>query len=79
MCYFLTSIFSVLGLDFGASWASTLEPSCAFWGTFPHFDRPPTVPPLSGDGHEGSELDFKGSKPRFSKVWASILEGLGLS
>ena len=30
-CCFSTSIFSGFGLDFGASWASNLEPSWPFW------------------------------------------------
>ena len=30
-CCFLTSIFWGSGLDFGASWASNLEPSWQFW------------------------------------------------
>ena len=31
MHWFSTSLFSGPGLDFGASWASNLEPSWAFW------------------------------------------------
>ena len=30
-CCFLTSIFSGVGLDFGRSWGSKLEPSWQFW------------------------------------------------
>ena len=88
MCYFLTSIFSVLGVDFGASWAFTLEPSCAFWGTFPHFDRSPTVRRrpkglrarfwrLQASIFEGLGLDLGGSGPRFWRLQASIFEPPG--
>ena len=40
-CCFLTSIFSRLGLDFGASWASNMEPSWLQKWCFLRGDPPP--------------------------------------
>ena len=75
-CCFLTSFFSGFGLDFGASWASKMEPSWlqiaissildALFGD-PKFNMAKNVV------LERSGLDFGASGPRFWRLWASIL------
>ena len=75
MYRFSTSIFSGLGLDFGASWASNLEPS---WPKIVKTKYPLLLLSLlklnifKHDVLEGSGLDFKGPgldfgslRPRF--------------
>ena len=74
-CCFLTSFFSGFGLDFGASWASNLEPSWLLWPQktyeVAHFDVL-KLNVFKNSVLEGSGLDFGGSRPRFQRVLEPI-------
>ena len=74
-CCFLTSFFSGFGLDFGASWASNLEPSWLLWPQktyeVAHFDVL-KLNVFKNSVLEGSGLDFGGSRPRFQRVLGQI-------
>ena len=79
-CWFLTSIFSGFGLDFGASWASKLEPSWQFWlqktmlgALLSHLK----LNVFLNGVLECSRADFGGPRSRFWSLRASILEPQG--
>ena len=72
-CRFSILIFSGFGLDFGASWASSLEPSWPFW--------PPKLAVSAYVYVLKLTVLYKwclgGLRTRFRRPWASILEGSG--
>ena len=77
---FSTSIFSGFGLDFGASWASKMEPSSPFWtkknrmGALFYFLK---IDVFKNGVLEASGLDFRDPGARFLRPRGSIWEGSG--